>query len=143
MCCVCSVSACYWPSPVLEGFLTGMESTDEATLRLVREGATFGHRSRGDPALARHDMLSLATSVVGFDDGSDRDRGSGSTKSAISCSATNRVINAPTLEAFWALRGMGKRRRWGEPRRVCPCASKATELTPPLEPRLRRRQFPL
>jgi hypothetical protein len=52
MCSVCAVSACYWPSPVLEGFLTGMASTDEATLRLVGKGAAFGHWPRGDPALA-------------------------------------------------------------------------------------------
>ena len=56
-----------------ERFLIGMENTDEATLRLIRKGATSDIDREAIRLLRAHDMLSLATWVVGFEDETDRD----------------------------------------------------------------------
>lgn len=56
-----------------ERFLLGMENTDEATLELIRKGATSRIDREAIRLLRQHDILSLATWVVGFDDETDRD----------------------------------------------------------------------
>jgi anaerobic magnesium-protoporphyrin IX monomethyl ester cyclase len=56
-----------------ERFLMGTENTDEATLALIRKGATSDVDRAAIRLLRRHDILSLATWVVGFEDESDRD----------------------------------------------------------------------
>jgi anaerobic magnesium-protoporphyrin IX monomethyl ester cyclase len=55
-----------------ERFLMGLENTDEATLRLIRKGATADIDRIAIQLLRRHGILSLATWVVGFEDETDR-----------------------------------------------------------------------
>ena len=56
-----------------ERFLLGMENTDEHTLRLIRKGGTTASDREAIRLLRQHDILSMATWVVGFEDESDRD----------------------------------------------------------------------
>ena len=56
-----------------ERFLLGMEATDEATLRLIRKGGATASDREAIRLLRRHDILSMATWVAGFDDQSDAD----------------------------------------------------------------------
>jgi anaerobic magnesium-protoporphyrin IX monomethyl ester cyclase len=51
-----------------ERFLLGMENTDEATLRLIRKGGGTKSDREAIRLLRRHDILSMATWVVGFED---------------------------------------------------------------------------
>jgi anaerobic magnesium-protoporphyrin IX monomethyl ester cyclase len=54
-------------------FLLGMEHTDEATLELIRKGATTATDREAIRLLRRHGILSMATWVVGFEEETDRD----------------------------------------------------------------------
>jgi anaerobic magnesium-protoporphyrin IX monomethyl ester cyclase len=54
-------------------FLLGMESTDAATLALIRKGATIATDREAIRLLRRHAILSMATWVVGFEEETDRD----------------------------------------------------------------------
>ena len=54
-------------------FLLGMEHTDEATLELIRKGATTAFDREAIRLLRRHGILSMATWVVGFEEETDRD----------------------------------------------------------------------
>ncbi|HEY4921435.1 MAG TPA: magnesium-protoporphyrin IX monomethyl ester anaerobic oxidative cyclase [Xanthobacteraceae bacterium] len=56
-----------------ERFLMGMENTDEATLRLIRKGGGTVKDREAIRLLRRHDILSMATWVVGFEEETDRD----------------------------------------------------------------------
>jgi anaerobic magnesium-protoporphyrin IX monomethyl ester cyclase len=56
-----------------ERFLLGMENTDEATLRLIRKGGGTKSDREAIRLLRRHDILSMATWVVGFEDETARD----------------------------------------------------------------------
>jgi len=56
-----------------ERFLMGMENTDEATLRLIRKGGGTAKDREAIRLLRRHDILSMATWVVGFEEETDRD----------------------------------------------------------------------
>ena len=56
-----------------ERFLLGMENTDEATLKLIRKGATESVDREAIRLLRMHGILSLATWVVGFEDETDAD----------------------------------------------------------------------
>jgi anaerobic magnesium-protoporphyrin IX monomethyl ester cyclase len=56
-----------------ERFLLGMENTDEATLRLIRKGGGTKTDREAIRLLRQHDILSMATWVVGFEDERDRD----------------------------------------------------------------------
>jgi anaerobic magnesium-protoporphyrin IX monomethyl ester cyclase len=56
-----------------ERFLMGMENTDEATLRLIRKGGGTVKDREAIRLLRRHDILSLATWVVGFEEETARD----------------------------------------------------------------------
>jgi anaerobic magnesium-protoporphyrin IX monomethyl ester cyclase len=55
-----------------ERFLMGMENTDEATLKLIRKGASADTDKRAIQLLRQHGILSMATWVVGFEDETDR-----------------------------------------------------------------------
>jgi anaerobic magnesium-protoporphyrin IX monomethyl ester cyclase len=54
-------------------FLLGMENTDEATLALIRKGATTATDREAIRVLRQHGILSMATWVVGFEEERDRD----------------------------------------------------------------------
>lgn len=54
-----------------ERFLMGMENTDEATLKLIRKGATADTDRRAIQLLRQYGILSMATWVVGFEDETD------------------------------------------------------------------------
>lgn len=54
-------------------FLMGMESYDEATLLKIRKGGTTSKDREAIRLLRQHDMLSMATWVVGFEEETDRD----------------------------------------------------------------------
>jgi anaerobic magnesium-protoporphyrin IX monomethyl ester cyclase len=56
-----------------ERFLMGMENTDEATLRLIRKGGGIAKDREAIRLLRRHDILSMATWVVGFEEETGRD----------------------------------------------------------------------
>ena len=56
-----------------ERFLLGMENTDEATLRLIRKGGGTKSDREAIRLLRQHDILSMATWVVGFEDETERD----------------------------------------------------------------------
>ncbi|HLH89637.1 MAG TPA: magnesium-protoporphyrin IX monomethyl ester anaerobic oxidative cyclase [Xanthobacteraceae bacterium] len=56
-----------------ERFLMGMENTDEATLELIRKGGGTSKDREAIRLLRRHDILSMATWVVGFEEETDRD----------------------------------------------------------------------
>jgi len=56
-----------------ERFLMGMENTDAATLRLIRKGGGIAKDREAIRLLRRHDILSMATWVVGFEEETDRD----------------------------------------------------------------------
>lgn len=51
-----------------ERFLLGMENTDEATLKLIRKGGTTTADREAIRLLRRHNILSMATWVAGFED---------------------------------------------------------------------------
>lgn len=54
-------------------FLMGMESYDEATLLKIRKGGTTTKDREAIRLLRQHDILSMATWVVGFEEETDRD----------------------------------------------------------------------
>jgi anaerobic magnesium-protoporphyrin IX monomethyl ester cyclase len=54
-------------------FLMGTESTDEATLELIRKGGTVAKDREAIRLLRRHDIISMATYVVGFEEETHRD----------------------------------------------------------------------
>lgn len=54
-------------------FLMGTESTDEATLAMIRKGGTTAKDREAIRLLREHDILSMATWVVGFEEEDDRD----------------------------------------------------------------------
>ncbi len=54
-------------------FLLGMENTDEKTLELIRKGATTTIDREAIRLMRQHDILSMATWVVGFEEETDRD----------------------------------------------------------------------
>jgi anaerobic magnesium-protoporphyrin IX monomethyl ester cyclase len=56
-----------------ERFLMGMENTDEATLRLIRKGGAIAKDREAIRLLRQHDILSMATWVVGFEEETERD----------------------------------------------------------------------
>ncbi|HEY2135712.1 MAG TPA: magnesium-protoporphyrin IX monomethyl ester anaerobic oxidative cyclase [Xanthobacteraceae bacterium] len=56
-----------------ERFLMGMENTDEATLRLIRKGGATAKDREAIRLLRQHDILSMATWVVGFEEERARD----------------------------------------------------------------------
>lgn len=56
-----------------ERFLMGMESTDEGTLKLIRKGGAVSEDREAIRLLRKHDILSMATWVAGFEDQTDRD----------------------------------------------------------------------
>ncbi|HNS18894.1 MAG TPA: magnesium-protoporphyrin IX monomethyl ester anaerobic oxidative cyclase [Sedimentisphaerales bacterium] len=53
--------------------LLGIESYNEETLRKIRKGGTTAKDREAIRLLRRHNILSMATYVVGFDDETDRD----------------------------------------------------------------------
>ncbi len=57
----------------VERFLMGMENTDKATLDLIRKGGSTTKDREAIRLLRQHDMLSMATWVVGFEEETDRD----------------------------------------------------------------------
>ncbi|HEX7970485.1 MAG TPA: magnesium-protoporphyrin IX monomethyl ester anaerobic oxidative cyclase, partial [Stellaceae bacterium] len=56
-----------------ERFLLGMENTDEDTLKLIKKGGTTAADREAIKLLRRHGILSMATWVTGFEEGTDRD----------------------------------------------------------------------
>ena len=54
-------------------FLLGMENTDEKTLELIRKGGATTTDREAIRLLRKHDILSMATWVVGFEEETDRD----------------------------------------------------------------------
>lgn len=54
-------------------FLLGIESYDEATLRKIRKGGTAARDREAIRLLRQHDILSMATYVVGFEEETDFD----------------------------------------------------------------------
>jgi len=56
-----------------ERFLMGMETTDEATLKLIRKGGQVASDRQAIQLLRRHGILSMVTWVAGFDDQTDAD----------------------------------------------------------------------
>ncbi len=57
----------------VDRFLLGTESCDEATLRRIRKGGTTTKDREAIRFLREHNILSLVTYAVGFEDESDRD----------------------------------------------------------------------
>lgn len=57
----------------VERFLMGMESTDEATLAKIRKGGTKASDKEAIRLLRKHDILSMATWVIGFEEERDGD----------------------------------------------------------------------
>lgn len=56
-----------------ERFLMGMETTDEATLKLIRKGGAIATDREAIRLLRRHGILSMVTWVAGFADQTDAD----------------------------------------------------------------------
>jgi anaerobic magnesium-protoporphyrin IX monomethyl ester cyclase len=56
-----------------ERFLMGMENSDEATLRLIRKGGATAKDREAIRLLRQHDILSMATWIVGFEEETERD----------------------------------------------------------------------
>jgi anaerobic magnesium-protoporphyrin IX monomethyl ester cyclase len=56
-----------------ERFLIGMENTDAATLKLIRKGGSVSADREAIQLLRRHNILSMATWVAGFDEQTDAD----------------------------------------------------------------------
>lgn len=56
-----------------ERFLMGMEHTDEQTLELIRKGSTTAIDREAIVLLRKHNILSMATYVVGFEEERDQD----------------------------------------------------------------------
>lgn len=56
-----------------ERFLMGMENTDEATLKLIRKGGSTNTDREAIRLMRRHNILSMATWVAGFEDQTDAD----------------------------------------------------------------------
>jgi anaerobic magnesium-protoporphyrin IX monomethyl ester cyclase len=56
-----------------ERFLMGMETTDEATLALIKKGATVTADREAIKLLRQHGILSMVTWVAGFEDQTDAD----------------------------------------------------------------------
>lgn len=56
-----------------ERFLMGMESTDEATLKLINKGGKVSADREAIRLLRQHNILSMATWVAGFEDQTDAD----------------------------------------------------------------------
>src|SRR5215470_15277424 len=56
-----------------ERFLMGMENTDEATLRRIRKGGGTAKDREAIRLLREHDILPMATWVVGFEEETERD----------------------------------------------------------------------
>jgi anaerobic magnesium-protoporphyrin IX monomethyl ester cyclase len=54
-------------------FLMGMETTDESTLALIRKGSTTAIDREAIRLLREHDILSMATWVVGFEEETEAD----------------------------------------------------------------------
>jgi anaerobic magnesium-protoporphyrin IX monomethyl ester cyclase len=54
-------------------FLLGIESYDPETLRKIRKGTTMAQDREAIRLLRQHDILSMATYVVGFEEETDRD----------------------------------------------------------------------
>lgn len=54
-------------------FLLGMENTDEDTLALIRKGGSASKDREAIRLLREHDIISMATWVVGFEEEKDRD----------------------------------------------------------------------
>lgn len=54
-------------------FLLGIENYDEETLRKIRKGGTTAKDREAIRLLRKHDILSMATYVVGFEEETDRD----------------------------------------------------------------------
>lgn len=54
-------------------FLLGIETYDDETLRKIRKGGTMLQDQRAIQLLREHDILSMATYVVGFEEETDRD----------------------------------------------------------------------
>ncbi len=54
-------------------FLLGIESYDEGTLRKINKGGTIAKDREAIRLLRQHDILSMATYVVGFEEETDRD----------------------------------------------------------------------
>lgn len=54
-------------------FLLGIENYDEATLRKIRKGGTTAEDREAIQLLRKHDILSMATYVVGFEEETDGD----------------------------------------------------------------------
>ncbi|MBB4303993.1 anaerobic magnesium-protoporphyrin IX monomethyl ester cyclase [Rhodobium orientis] len=54
-------------------FLLGLENTDTATLERIKKGSTTATDRQAIRLLRRHGILSMATSVVGFREETDRD----------------------------------------------------------------------
>src|SRR5882757_211121 len=57
----------------VERFLMGMENTDKTTLDLIRKGGSTTKDREAIRLMRQHDMLSMATWVVGFEEETDRD----------------------------------------------------------------------
>lgn len=56
-----------------ERFLMGMENTDESTLKLIRKGGATSTDREAIRLLRKHNILSMATWVAGFEDQTDKD----------------------------------------------------------------------
>ena len=56
-----------------ERFLMGMENTDKATLDLIRKGGSTTQDREAIRLLRQHDILSMTTWVVGFEEETDHD----------------------------------------------------------------------
>ncbi len=56
-----------------ERFLLGLESTDEATLQMIRKGGATATDREAVRLLRRHGILSMASWVVGFEEETDAD----------------------------------------------------------------------
>ncbi len=54
-------------------FLLGMENTDEGTLQLIRKGGTTATDREAVRLLRKHEILSMATWAVGFEEETDAD----------------------------------------------------------------------
>ncbi len=54
-------------------FLLGMENTDDATLKAIKKGSTSAVDRHAIQLLREHDIISLCTWVVGFEEETDRD----------------------------------------------------------------------
>jgi anaerobic magnesium-protoporphyrin IX monomethyl ester cyclase len=57
----------------IERFLMGMEHTDETVLKKIRKGGSTSTDKQAIQLMRQHDMLSMATWVVGFEEETDRD----------------------------------------------------------------------